>query len=213
MGKDLLQSSPCFVRTLQQLEQETQIPLLDLYKDGSRWMDKEYSAIGIVSFQLGLIAVLQQEGGIYPDYFVGHSLGELACAYLAGLASAADVLRCAVVRTQLVSRFMDPLVRLDAWKQREPPPDGYDFILEDYDSVFQQHSNNTSLIGSSKSERLYVKRVPVHVPPDEKTVASFSMEGLMAVVACSVQRLVSNKPAWHATIHRLDKLLAALPTK
>ena len=74
MGSDLIKSNSSFRSTMEKLQAATGIKLVDLYEDGSKWMCKEYSTIGIVSFQLGLLSILRDYGIGSPDIFLGHSL-------------------------------------------------------------------------------------------------------------------------------------------
>jgi malonyl CoA-acyl carrier protein transacylase len=123
MGEDLIETSSAFRATMERLQANTSLPLVDLYKDGSKWFSKEYSTLGIVSFQSGLLAILRDHGVRSPDYFLGHSTGELVCAFLAGLASEEEVLQYAVVWTRLAGSI-DPAMRLDVFENE--PVDGFD---------------------------------------------------------------------------------------
>ena len=76
-----------------------------------------------MSFQLGLLAILRDHGVQSPDYFLGHSVGELVCPFLAGLASEEEVLQYAVVWTRLAGSI-DPAMRLDVFENE--PVDGFD---------------------------------------------------------------------------------------
>lgn len=163
MGQDLMKDSPVFRATIQRLEHETGIPLVGLYEDGTKWMLKAYSIVGIVSYQLGLLAVLESQG-IRPDLFLGHSSGEIVCSYLAGLQTEAQVVHVAQIRTRLVS-MMDKDARLDLYSSS--PKDGYDF-----DVVL------------SPSTKKYAKKVLLNAPVDPKAIESFSMKGRMTVVGC-----------------------------
>lgn len=58
MGQGLMKSCAEFRCTIERLQHETGIPLVDLYEDGAKWMMKKYSTIGIVSYQPGLISIL-----------------------------------------------------------------------------------------------------------------------------------------------------------
>jgi len=92
MGREMLKTSPVFRDTIERLARETDIPLMKMYEDGDQWFTKTGGVIGIVSYQLGMLAVLK-EAGVKPDIFLGHSLGEIACAYLAGFQTEAEVMR------------------------------------------------------------------------------------------------------------------------
>eukprot|EP00522_Entomoneis_paludosa_P007169 CAMPEP_0172448792 /NCGR_PEP_ID=MMETSP1065-20121228/7729_1 /TAXON_ID=265537 /ORGANISM="Amphiprora paludosa, Strain CCMP125" /LENGTH=3370 /DNA_ID=CAMNT_0013200381 /DNA_START=215 /DNA_END=10327 /DNA_ORIENTATION=+ len=175
MGQDLMQSSTVFRETMHRLGQESGVPLVDLYQDGSKWMMKEYSTLGIVSFQLGLIAVLRQ-AGIEPDLFLGHSVGELACSYLAGCATEAQVIQFAMVRTVLVNSHMNQ-ERIDVYDA--PPADGFDY---EFTARQEEHHDDSS---SSLSLQRFAKCVKISTPRNAEAIESFSMQGLMAVVGAA----------------------------
>jgi acyl transferase domain-containing protein len=183
MGSDLIATNTIFRSTMAKLQDETGIPLLDLYKDGSKWMSKEYSNIGIVSFQLALLAILREYGVRTPDFYLGHSVGEVTCSYLAGLASEVEVLRYAMVRMKLDS-FIDPDWRLDVYEYEYHDEEqqveetmqlgGFDYIINNDDSP---------------SRQLFVKRVEKDTPLDPLAIKSFSMHGQMVVVGCSAEEV------------------------
>ena len=166
MGQDLMKESELFRTTIERLEQQTGIPLVSLYEDGTKWMLKSNSAIGIVSFQLGVIAILAEQG-IQPDFFLGHSLGEIPCAYLAGLQTEAEVLLTAKVRSELGS-MIEQDSRLDIYAA--VPSGGYDYEM---------------LLASK--EKQYVKKVPHDSPYDDGILKSFSMMGKMVAVGCNAE--------------------------
>lgn len=163
-----METSPVFRLTMERLEEETGIPLVDLYLDGNNWMLKEYSTIGIISFQLGLLAILA-DMGIHPDLYLGHSLGEIVPAYLAGFQTEADALKSAQVRSRLVS-LLDPYCRLDVYSS--PPDGGYDYKFKSTDSLPQ-----------------YVKKVPNELPTEPEVVKSFAMKGKMVAVGCTAKEI------------------------
>eukprot|EP00511_Aplanochytrium_stocchinoi_P004644 CAMPEP_0204825194 /NCGR_PEP_ID=MMETSP1346-20131115/3121_1 /ASSEMBLY_ACC=CAM_ASM_000771 /TAXON_ID=215587 /ORGANISM="Aplanochytrium stocchinoi, Strain GSBS06" /LENGTH=294 /DNA_ID=CAMNT_0051952721 /DNA_START=65 /DNA_END=946 /DNA_ORIENTATION=- len=102
-------------------------PTVKLYEDGEKWLTKENGVLGIVSYQLGVIAMLRSKG-INPDYFLGHSLGEIACGYLAGLQNEQEVMQTALVRSKLAHRI-DPNTRFDFYSSQ---PERYDYRSGDY---------------------------------------------------------------------------------
>ena len=173
MGADLIETSSAFRSTMERLQASSSLPLVDLYKDGSKWLSKEYSTIGIVSFQLGLLAILRDHGVQSPDYFLGHSVGELVCPFLAGLASEEEVLQYAVVRTRLSGGSIDPDMRLDLFENE--PVDGFDYIVK-----LEQSSSD-----GESTRQLFVKRKHKDSSKDPSVVESFSMDGQMVVVGCS----------------------------
>lgn len=168
MGQDLMKNNKIFRSTIERLEQDSEIPLVSLYEDGSQWMKKSHTAIGVVSFQLGIIALLAHHN-IRPDFFLGHSMGETSCAYLAGMQSEAEVLRVARIRSEF-SSMIDKNARLDIY-----PLDAD----ENGEKSFIPHS------------QYHVRKVPLSAPKNRNVVKSFSMNGKMAVVGMSLGELES----------------------
>ena len=53
-----------------------------LFREGDRWCDKRFSSLGITLVQIGLVTLLRERYGVVPDLVVGHSVGEIACAFV-----------------------------------------------------------------------------------------------------------------------------------
>ena len=63
MGRDMIAHYPVFRETIERLSGLDGLShLVELYEDGTQWMRKENSTIGIVTFQLALINLLKSEG-------------------------------------------------------------------------------------------------------------------------------------------------------
>ena len=178
MGQDLLNDSTIFRDTIDNLQFETGVPLLDYYRDDNhQWTSKEFSALGIVSFQLGLWNILREDYGIRIDSFsgvMGHSLGELACAHLTGcLPNPSDIIRCAEVRSKLVTQVIDPEYQLNK------------ISLEHIDSLPLHHEM------VYRSEDYAVTKTPrtVKVKANVSVDQSWSMSGKMAVVGAEAEQI------------------------
>ena len=76
----------------------------ELFVNGDRWLDKAWSGLGITLVQLGLVAVLREQG-IEPDFLLGHSVGEVACGFADGSTSAREAAAIAYVRCRLSDRI------------------------------------------------------------------------------------------------------------
>ena len=62
---------------------------IQMYDAGNKWMDKEWSTLGINLVQLGLTAMLQKSG-LKPDFIFGHSIGEVVCGFADSCMSARE---------------------------------------------------------------------------------------------------------------------------
>ncbi|XP_065336360.1 fatty acid synthase-like [Cloeon dipterum] len=87
MGRDLLHI-PAFARAIDKCDAVLKPKGIDIRhiitSDDPKMFDNILNAfVGIAAVQVGLVDVLT-ETGIYPDGIVGHSVGELGCAYADG---------------------------------------------------------------------------------------------------------------------------------
>jgi acyl transferase domain-containing protein len=112
MAKNLLESNDTFRETIYRLStfldgvSNSSIDLVSLFETGSMWENKSFSSIGITAVQLGLTNMLAQHG-VKPDVVIGHSMGEIACAYADKCMSEAQCIHVAYIRSQLVA-LLDP---------------------------------------------------------------------------------------------------------
>ncbi|MFN6571716.1 SDR family NAD(P)-dependent oxidoreductase [Dendronalium sp. ChiSLP03b] len=107
MGRTLLEEEPVFRETIQRCDK-----LLGQYTDWSLWAEltasEENSRINetqiaqcaIFSVQVAL-AALWRNWGIIPEAIVGHSVGEVAAAHVAGVLSLEDAVRVIFHRSRL----------------------------------------------------------------------------------------------------------------
>ncbi|PYH81014.1 ketoacyl-synt-domain-containing protein [Aspergillus uvarum CBS 121591] len=107
MGREILRASPVAQQTLSTLQSA-----LDTLPDAPNWSlaaeilaDTETSRLGAASVAQPLCTAVQillvdllRLAGITPSVVVGHSSGEIAAAYAAGMISAADAIRIAYYR-------------------------------------------------------------------------------------------------------------------
>lgn len=110
MGRQLLEQEPIFRQTLEQCEEAMRPfvnwPLLEqLVADPDtptyRLNETDVMQPTLVSIEIGL-AALWQSWGVEPDAVIGHSLGEIAAAYIAGALSLSDTMRVICARSRLM---------------------------------------------------------------------------------------------------------------
>lgn len=114
MGKELYLKNIVFRETIHRLDSSLQeiisvsddedyeiFSLVELFLDGSKWLDKKYSSIGITSVQIGITNILQDQG-FEPDFIIGHSMGEIACSYADNCLTEYQCMYIAYIRSKLV---------------------------------------------------------------------------------------------------------------
>ncbi|MBO1418213.1 type I polyketide synthase, partial [Streptomyces sp. FH025] len=110
MGRGLYEGSEVFAEVFDRacglLERELRIPVRDVVL-GAEGVDEAladqtlYAQAGLFAFEVGVAAVLRA-AGVVPDAVVGHSVGEVAAAYVAGVLSLEDAARLVAARARLM---------------------------------------------------------------------------------------------------------------
>ncbi|WP_256177710.1 type I polyketide synthase [Kitasatospora aureofaciens] len=110
MGRGLYEGSPVFAATFDRvcglLELELGVSVRDVVL-GADGVDEGladqtlYAQAGLFAFEVGVAAVLEA-AGVTPDAVVGHSVGEVAAAYMAGVLSLPDACRLVAARARLM---------------------------------------------------------------------------------------------------------------
>jgi acyl transferase domain-containing protein/acyl carrier protein len=107
MGKQLLADEPAFAAAVDDLEptfaEQTGFSLQQVLAAGEPLVGIERIQPVLVGMQLALTA-LWRSHGVQPDAVIGHSMGEVSAAVVAGALSPADGLRVIATRSRLLSR-------------------------------------------------------------------------------------------------------------
>lgn len=111
MGRELLKQEPVFGEAIAQIDSLIQSHFLwsVLEVIGAEEQEQGFDNIEFVQPTLFAIqvalAVLWQSWGIKPDAVVGHSMGEIAAAHVAGVLSLEDAVQIVCRRSQLLKQF------------------------------------------------------------------------------------------------------------
>lgn len=81
--------------------------LVLLYEHGGEWMQARYSTLGIVSSQVAIANIMQENGISEPQYVIGHSIGEIAACYMSGAIDERTAIVLAYNRSKCVSMIND----------------------------------------------------------------------------------------------------------
>ena len=121
MGKQLLADEPAFAEAIDELEpvfsEQVGFSLKQVIADGEPVSGDARVQPVIMGLQLALTE-LWRAHGVFPDAVIGHSMGEVTAAVVAGALTVADGLRVIAIRSQVMSRLAGQgavaLVKLDA---------------------------------------------------------------------------------------------------
>ncbi|NEW49190.1 type I polyketide synthase [Nocardia cyriacigeorgica] len=105
MGKQLYQENSIFRRTVDEVDElvqdEAGYSIREMILDDAQDYNVGTSQVGIFTIQLGLAALLRAHGA-EPAAVVGHSMGEVAGAYIAGGLALEDAVRVICARSRLM---------------------------------------------------------------------------------------------------------------
>ena len=108
MGRQLLADEPAFAAAVAELEPvfvaETGFSLQQVLAEGQSVTGIERIQPVLVGMQLALTA-LWRSYGVEPDAVIGHSMGEVTAAVVAGALTVAEGLRVIATRSRLMSRL------------------------------------------------------------------------------------------------------------
>jgi acyl transferase domain-containing protein/acyl carrier protein len=97
MGKELCAAFPVFAEAFDAVRAEFGEQLVD----DERIDRTEFAQPGLFAFEVALYRLLEH-WGLHPDFLVGHSIGELAAAHVAGVLSLPDACRLVSARARLM---------------------------------------------------------------------------------------------------------------
>ncbi|MGQ4618372.1 polyketide synthase Pks13 [Nocardia sp. R7R-8] len=105
MGKQLYLENSIFAKAVDEVDElvqdEAGYSVRELFLDDSQDYNVGTSQVGIFTIQVGLAALLRAHGA-EPEAVVGHSMGEVAGAYIAGGLNLEDAVRVICARSRLM---------------------------------------------------------------------------------------------------------------
>ncbi|SON62533.1 Phthiocerol/phenolphthiocerol synthesis polyketide synthase type I PpsB [Mycobacterium simulans] len=201
MGRQLLADEPAFAAAVAELEpvfvEQAGFSLHDVLTNGKELIGIEQIQLGLIGMQLALTA-LWRSYGVQPDVVIGHSMGEVAAAVVAGALTPAEGLRVTATR----SRLMAPLSGEGGMALLGLDVPATDALIADYSQVTLGIYNSPrqtviagptgqieELIARVRGENRFASRVNIEVAPHNP-----AMDALQPAMRSELADLAPRRP-------------------
>ncbi len=108
MGAELYARFPAFARAFDEaakaLDEHLRVPLAQVIGDAAALHSTEFAQPALFAVEVALAALLEH-WGVTPDVVMGHSVGEIAAAYVSGVLSLADAAKLVAARGRLMAEL------------------------------------------------------------------------------------------------------------
>jgi phthiocerol/phenolphthiocerol synthesis type-I polyketide synthase C len=218
MGRRLLADEPAFAAAVAELEPvfvaEAGFSLHDVIAGGRSLDGIEQIQLGVIGMQLALTA-LWRSYGVTPDLVIGHSMGEVAAAVVAGALTPAEGLRVTATRSRLMAPLSGQgamaLVELDASATEVLIADHPQVSLAIYASPRQTVIAGPpalieDLIEKVRAQGQFASRVNIEVAPHNP-----AMDALQPLMRSELADLTPRAPAIPIISTTYEDLTSAKP--
>ncbi|TDL01200.1 type I polyketide synthase [Mycobacterium paragordonae] len=214
MGRRLLADEPAFAAAVAELEPDfvaqAGFSLQDVLAEGKELVGIEQIQLGLIGMQLALTA-LWRSHGVEPDLVIGHSMGEVAAAVVAGALTPAEGLRVTATR----ARLMAPLSGQGGMALLELDAEATEALIAEYPQVTLGIYNSPrqtvisgptgqidELIEKARAQDRFASRVNIEVAPHNP--AMDALQPMMRAELADLQPRTPSIPIISTTYETAD---------
>ncbi|XP_043668271.1 fatty acid synthase-like [Vespula pensylvanica] len=160
MGQALIRL-PIFAKAIEKCDAVLKPHKLNIYeiltkKDNTIFDNILHTFVGIAAIQIGLVDLLTSVG-VVPDYIIGHSIGELGCAYADGCFTAEEMILAAYSEGLALTTTKIPMCSVATVRL------GYKDIKNlcpaDIDVVCHNEPESSTISGPAESMKAFVEKL------------------------------------------------------